>query len=161
MDKPYFQALMERVDEEYRHCTVYPPRKIYFGLFSKHRTNRRKSLFWDKTHITVGQAQGLSFSVSPGVTIPPSLRNIHKELASIWESRFPITVPCNRGRIRVLLLNAVLTVREGEPNSHKGIGWEKFTDTVITKLNERDQPMVLYFGKLRTEERFLHRPKPA
>lgn len=53
VDKPYFQALMERVDEEYRRSTVYPPRKIYFGLFSKHRTNRQKSLFWDKTLITV------------------------------------------------------------------------------------------------------------
>ena len=57
MDKPYFQALMERVDEEYRHGVS--PRKIYFGLFSKHRTNRRKSLFWDKTLITVaGRRRG-------------------------------------------------------------------------------------------------------
>lgn len=90
-----------------------------------------------------GQAHGLSFSVEPGVRIPPSLRNIYAEL----HSDLGIEVPGHGSLLHwaeegVLMLNAVLTVREGQPNSHKGLGWETFTDAIMEKLNERTEPMV-------------------
>lgn len=144
VDKPYFQALMERVDEEYRRSTVYPPKEDIFRALQQtsYQSTKVVILGQDPYHGR-RQAQGLSFSVSPGVAIPPSLRNIHKELSS----DLGISAP-NHGSLQswadqgVLMLNAVLTVREGEPNSHKGIGWETFTDKVIAKLNEREKPMV-------------------
>lgn len=144
VDKPYFQDLMDRVDEEYRRSTVYPPKEDIFRALQQtsYQSTKVVILGQDPYHGR-RQAQGLSFSVSPGVAIPPSLRNIHKELSS----DLGISAP-NHGSLQswadqgVLLLNAVLTVREGEPNSHKGIGWETFTDKVIAKLNEREKPMV-------------------
>ena len=144
VDKPYFQALMERVEEEYRRSTVYPPKEDIFRALQQtsYQSTKVVILGQDPYHGR-RQAQGLSFSVSPGVAIPPSLRNIHKELSS----DLGISAP-NHGSLQswadqgVLLLNAVLTVREGEPNSHKGIGWETCTDKVIAKLNERERPMV-------------------
>ncbi|MNW58812.1 Uracil-DNA glycosylase [compost metagenome] len=90
-----------------------------------------------------GQAHGLSFSVKPGVRIPPSLRNIYQEL----HNDTGVTVP-NHGSLLhwaeegVLMLNTVLTVREGQPNSHKGLGWETFTGAIMEKLNERTEPVV-------------------
>jgi uracil-DNA glycosylase len=90
-----------------------------------------------------GQAHGLSFSVQPGIEMPPSLQNIFKELHNDLGCYLP-----NHGCLKkwadqgVLLLNTVLTVRQGQPNSHKGMGWEQFTDQVIRILNEREQPVV-------------------
>ena len=90
-----------------------------------------------------GQAHGLSFSVKPGVAIPPSLKNIYRELASDLGCKIP-----NHGYLKhwadqgVLLLNTVLTVRAGQAHSHKGKGWEQFTDRVISLLNEREKPVV-------------------
>lgn len=95
------------------------------------------------------QAHGLSFSVQPGVKIPPSLNNIYKELQSDLGIK-----PVNHGNLvswakqGVLLLNTVLTVREGQAYSHRGQGWERLTDTIIEKLNEREQPVVfILWGK--------------
>jgi len=104
-----------------------------------------------------GQAHGLSFSVKPGIQPPPSLHNIFKELQS--DLGYPIP---NHGHLvkwaeqGVLLLNTVLTVRKGMANSHKGIGWEKFTDKVITTLNERDKPVIfILWGKNAQEKKRL------
>src|SRR5690606_20580510 len=89
------------------------------------------------------QAHGLSFSVQPGIEPPPSLQNIFKELHDDLGCYIPnhgcLTKWAKQG---VLLLNTVLTVRQGQPNSHRGIGWEQFTDQVIKTLNEREQPVV-------------------
>ncbi|KOR90621.1 uracil-DNA glycosylase [Paenibacillus solani] len=144
VDKPYFRSLMERVNEAYERSTVYPPKEDVFRALQQtsYQSTKVVILGQDPYH-GPKQAQGLSFSVSRGVAIPPSLRNIYKELAA----DFGIPAPAHGSLLSwahqgVLLLNAVLTVRKGEPNSHKGIGWEIFTDAVISKLNEREQPIV-------------------
>lgn len=144
IDKPYFQSLMERVKEAYERSTVYPPKEDVFRALQQtsYQSTKVVILGQDPYH-GPKQAQGLSFSVSRGVAIPPSLRNIYKELTA----DLGIPAPAHGSLLSwahqgVLLLNAVLTVRKGEPNSHKGMGWEIFTDAVISKLNEREQPMV-------------------
>ncbi|KOP68920.1 uracil-DNA glycosylase [Bacillus sp. FJAT-18019] len=144
VDKPYFRSLMERVNEAYERSTVYPPKEDVFRALQQtsYQSTKVVILGQDPYH-GPNQAQGLSFSVSRGVSIPPSLRNIYKELTADLGIPAPghgsLLSWANQG---VLLLNAVLTVRKGEPNSHKGMGWEIFTDAVISKLNEREQPIV-------------------
>ncbi|WP_422660415.1 uracil-DNA glycosylase [Paenibacillus sp. EC2-1] len=142
--KPYFEELTLKIAEEYKEHTVYPPQEDIFRALKQTPYDRTKVVILgqDPYH-GQGQAEGLSFSVKPGVRIPPSLHNIYKELSADLGIPAPLHGSlmhwANQG---VLLLNAVLTVREGQPNSHKGLGWEKFTDAVIAKLNERTTPVV-------------------
>lgn len=144
VQKPYFQELRYTLAREYKQHTVYPPKELLFSALklTPYERTRVVILGQDPYH-GPGQAHGLSFSVLPGVRIPPSLQNIYKEL----ESDLGISAP-NHGYLLhwaeqgVLMLNAVLTVREGQPNSHKGLGWERFTDAIMMKLNERDEPLV-------------------
>lgn len=142
--KPYFEDLTLKIAEEYKEHTVYPPQEDIFRALKQTPHDRTKVVILgqDPYH-GQGQAEGLSFSVKPGVRIPPSLHNIYKELSADLGIPAPshgsLMHWANQG---VLLLNAVLTVREGQPNSHKGLGWEKFTDAVIAKLNERTTPVV-------------------
>lgn len=142
--KPYFQQLRYTLAREYKQHTVYPPKELLFSALKLTPYGRtRVVILGQDPYHGPGQAHGLSFSVMPGVRIPPSLQNIYKEL----ESDVGVPAP-NHGYLLhwaeqgVLLLNAVLTVREGQPNSHKGIGWEQFTDAIMMKLNERDAPLV-------------------
>lgn len=142
--KPYFQQLRYTLAREYKQHTVYPPKELLFSALKLTPYGRtRVVILGQDPYHGPGQAHGLSFSVMPGVRIPPSLQNIYKEL----ESDVGVPAP-NHGYLLhwaeqgVLLLNAVLTVREGQPNSHKGIGWEQFTDAIMMKLNERDVPLV-------------------
>ncbi|MBQ6933811.1 MAG: uracil-DNA glycosylase, partial [Clostridia bacterium] len=109
----------------------------------------------------VNQAHGLSFSVQHGVAAPPSLVNIFKEL----HDDIGFEIPDHGNLLKwaqngVLLLNTVLTVREGKPNSHKGMGWEIFTDTVITHLNSREKPMVflLWGANARSKKKLITNP---
>jgi len=144
IQKPYFQQLRYALAREYKEHTVYPPKELLFTALklTPYQETRVVILGQDPYH-GEGQAQGLSFSVKPGVRIPPSLRNIYTEL----KDDVGVPIP-NHGSLvhwaeqGVLLLNAVLTVRQGQPNSHKGLGWETFTDAVMQKLNERDVPLV-------------------
>lgn len=142
--KPYFGQLRITMAREYRDYTVYPPKEDIFRALKQtsYKDTKVVILGQDPYH-GYGQAEGLSFSVKPGVKIPPSLLNIYKELREDLGVPFPphgsLMHWANQG---VLLLNAVLTVREGQPNSHKSLGWEQFTDAVISKLNERETPMV-------------------
>jgi uracil-DNA glycosylase len=144
LDKPYFHKLQEFVEEERRKYTVYPPRDEVFSAM--------KLSPYDEVNVFIlgqnpyhgeNQAHGLAFSVRPGVRPPPSLVNIFKELKHDLGCKIP-----NNGYLvpwaeqGVLLLNAVLTVRAHEPNSHKNKGWEKFTDAVIRKVGEKDSPVV-------------------
>lgn len=142
--KPYFQELRYALAREYKQYKVYPPKEDLFSalkLTPYHKT--RVVILGQDPYHGAGQAHGLSFSVKPGVRIPPSLRNIYTEL----QEDIGVSAP-NHGSLLhwaeegVLMLNAVLTVREGQPNSHKGLGWETFTDAVMEKLNERQEPMV-------------------
>lgn len=144
MKKDYIQELHTKLDAEYKTERIFPPKdEIFNALKLTSYTNTRVVIIGQDPYHGEGQAEGLSFSVKKGVRIPPSLRNIYKEL----HADLGIPIP-SHGSLKhwacegVLLLNNVLTVREGKPNSHKGIGWERFTDAVIEKVNERNQPAV-------------------
>lgn len=146
MEKTYYRALEEFLDEEYASHTVFPPRDEIFTAFRYTPYDDVKVLLLgqDPYH-EVGQAHGMAFSVQTGIKQPPSLVNIFKEI----DSDLGITPPpTDNGCLTpwaesgVLLLNTVLTVREHEANSHRGKGWEQLTDAVISKLNEREKPLV-------------------
>ena len=144
--KPYYQKLRAILAREYQTHTVYPD---MYDIFNALRTTDYKdvkavSLGQDPYH-GPGQAHGLCFSVKPGVPAPPSLKNIFKELKDELDIPIPDTgylMPW--AKQGVLMLNTVLTVRAGEANSHKGLGWETLTDRVIELLNNREQPMVFF-----------------
>nr|WP_206324182.1 uracil-DNA glycosylase [Streptomyces sp. HNM0574] len=142
--KPYFEELTEFVAQERARGPVYPPREEVFAALEATPYDRVKVLILgqDPYH-GEGQGHGLCFSVRPGVKTPPSLRNIYKELRDDLGHPVPdngCLMPwAQQG---VLLLNAVLTVRAGEANSHKGKGWEKVTDAVIRAVAARPDPAV-------------------
>lgn len=143
-EKPYYQKLRTFLAEEYRSGSVYPPMdSIFNALRNSSYENTKVVILGQDPYHQPGQAHGLCFSVNRGVKTPPSLVNIYKEL----ESDMGIA-PAGHGCLSawasqgVLLLNTVLTVRDSQPNSHKGKGWEIFTDQVISLLNEREKPMV-------------------
>ena len=149
-EKDYFQKLREFLIEEYRTKTIYPEyRDIFNALMLTEYDDVKAVILGQDPYHGPGQAHGLSFSVKPGINPPPSLKNIFKELCS----DLGIETPDHGYLIKwaqqgVLLLNTVLTVRQGEANSHHGKGWEQFTDRVITLLNERDKPVVfILWGK--------------
>ncbi|WCT54551.1 uracil-DNA glycosylase [Paenibacillus kyungheensis] len=144
MEKPYFQQLMTWLDQEYEEAVVYPPRDLLFQAFrlTPYAEVKAVILGQDPYH-GAGQAEGLSFSVMPGVRVPPSLRNIYIELKEDLNIPTPNHGSLVQwGKEGVLLLNTALTVRESKPASHRGKGWEQFTDAVIHALNDRSEPMV-------------------
>lgn len=142
--KTYYRELYDFVKKEYSETIIYPPSDEIFNAFHFTPLSKVKVLLLgqDPYH-NVNQAHGLSFSVKPGQDIPPSLQNIYKELNDDLGCYIP-----NNGYLKkwadqgVLLLNTVLTVRAHEANSHKGKGWEKFTDAVISAVNAQDRPIV-------------------
>lgn len=142
--KPYYKALHDFLKEEYQHQIIYPHMNNIF--------NALKAVAYEDVKVVIlgqdpyhgeGQAHGMAFSVQPGVKVPPSLVNIYKELQTSMGCKIP-----NNGYLMkwaeqgVLLLNTVLTVRAGKPQSHKGKGWETFTDHIISLLNQRKEPIV-------------------
>jgi uracil-DNA glycosylase len=145
--RSYFLQLREFLKEERLKHEVYPPEVDVFNAFRHAPFERVKVLLLgqDPYH-DAGQAHGLCFSVRPGVRTPPSLANMLKELKADLGCKIP-----NNGDLvpwadqGVMLLNAVLTVRAHEANSHKNLGWETFTDAVIRALNDRDDPVVFVF----------------
>ncbi|NGO72210.1 uracil-DNA glycosylase [Streptomyces sp. SB3404] len=143
-EKPSFQQLASFVEQERERGPVYPPREEVFAALDATPYSQVKVfvLGQDPYH-GEGQGHGLCFSVRPGVKTPPSLRNIYKELRDDLGHPVPdngYLMPW--ARQGVLLLNAVLTVRAGEANSHKGQGWEQFTDAVIRAVADRPDPAV-------------------
>jgi uracil-DNA glycosylase len=142
--QPYFEQLRAFVERERAENTVYPPEADVFNAFAATPFAKAKVLLLgqDPYH-GPGQAHGMCFSVRPGVKPPPSLANMFKELKTDQGCDIPkhgfLQAWAERG---VLLLNAVLTVRAGEPNSHKDQGWERFTDAVIRALDAREKPVV-------------------
>lgn len=144
LDKPYFRTLQQFLAEERHAHTVYPPEQEVFAALEITPYDRVNVLLLGQDpYPNPGQAHGLCFSVRPGVAPPPSLVNIYKELRSDLGCHIPnngYLVPWARQGI--LMLNAVLTVRAHQPNSHKDKGWEIFTDTIIRKTNEKDSPVV-------------------
>lgn len=142
--KPYYKELYEFVKNEYNTTQVFPPSEDIFNAFHLTPLSEVKVVIigQDPYH-NVGQAHGLCFSVKPEVEIPPSLVNIYQELQDDLGCRIP-----NNGYLvkwakqGVLMLNTVLTVRAHMANSHRGKGWESFTDAAIRALNTQDRPMV-------------------
>ncbi|WP_391207379.1 uracil-DNA glycosylase [Psychrobacillus sp. L4] len=149
-EKTYFVKLKSFLEKEYAEHTIYPARTEIGSAFRATLFNEVKVVILgqDPYH-GAGQAHGMSFSVKPGVPIPPSLRNMFKELSDDIGCPTPTSGYLESwAKQGVLLLNTVLTVRAGEANSHKGIGWETLTDTVIKKLSGREKPIIfVLWGK--------------
>lgn len=156
--KEYFKKIVDFINEEYKVKTIYP---------LKSRILRSLSLTdYDKVKVVIlgqdpyhgeGEANGLAFAVSNGIKLPPSLKNIYKELYA--DLNIPISNVGNLecwAREGVLLLNSVLTVEKDKAASHKGIGWEIFTDAIIKKINEKDAPVVfILWGNFARSKRVL------
>ena len=143
-EKEYYQQLRKFLVAEYKTQTIYPDmHDIFNALKHTDYPNVKVVILGQDPYHGKGQAHGLSFSVQKGVQTPPSLQNMYKELQADIGFTIPrhgcLTKWADNG---VLLLNTVLTVREATPNSHKGKGWEIFTDKVISLLNERPEPIV-------------------
>ena len=142
--KDYYKQLARFVNSEYREQTIYPPKdKIFNALKLTPPENVKCVILGQYPYHEPHQAMGLSFSVEDGVQIPPSLLNMYKELKTEFGYEVPasgnLTAWAEQG---VLLLNAILTVREHQAASHKGRGWEIFTDEVIRYTDTLDQPIV-------------------
>lgn len=148
--KLYYKELWDFVENEYASCEVFPPKdKIFAALKATPWDKVRCVILGQDPYHDVGQAHGLAFSVNPGIKTPPSLANIYKELSDELGTYIPdngcLLKWASQG---VLLLNTVLTVRAHEANSHKGKGWEKFTDRIISELGKRDDAIVfMLWGK--------------
>lgn len=149
-NKEYYRELRNILADEYRTKTIYPEIKdIFNALRLTSYSETKVVIIGQDPYHGYGQAHGLGFSVNPGVAIPPSLLNIYKEL----RDDLGCFIPDNGYLIKwakegVLLLNAVLTVQKGEPNSHKNIGWEQYTDKIISLLNQREMPVIfILWGK--------------
>ncbi|MGH0594075.1 uracil-DNA glycosylase [Bacillus pretiosus] len=143
-EKEYYCKLADFLKEEYSTHVVYPRIEYIFSAleYTSYENTKVVILGQDPYH-GPDQAHGLSFSVQPGIKTPPSLLNMYKEL----RDEYGYEIPNNGYLVKwaeqgVLLLNTVLTVRQGEANSHKGKGWEHFTDRVIELLNEREKPVI-------------------
>ena len=162
-DKDYYRLLRDFLKKEYSSQTIYPS---MYDIF-----NAQKATAFGDVKVVIlgqdpyhgpGQAHGMCFSVKKGVAVPPSLVNIYKELKEDVGFQIPshgfLESWADQG---VLLMNTVLTVRAGQANSHKGKGWEIFTDQVIRHLNEREQPMVflLWGANAKSKRQLITNPK--
>lgn len=164
LEKPYYHQLRNTVVQEYNLHTVYPAKEDIMNVFNtvSYKDVKVVILGQDPYH-GPGQAHGMCFSVRKGVPLPPSLRNIFVELQNDLGCPTPkdgyLMKWAQQG---VFLLNTVLTVRKGEANSHKGIGWEQFTDAVIEKLARRQEPIifVLWGRPAQTKQRIIKQNGP-
>ena len=161
--KPYYRTLFQKVQEEYSTHQVFPDPDDIFNAFHFTPLDQVKVVILgqDPYHGD-GQAHGLCFSVKPDVEIPPSLVNIYKELETDEGCYIPNNGYLEKwARQGVMLLNTVLTVRAHQANSHRGIGWEEFTDAAIRILAEQDRPMVfILWGKpAQSKKIYLHPEK--
>ncbi len=160
--KPYYKSLHEFIKKEYSEQVIYPPSdEIFSALMHTPIDKIKVVLLGQDPYHEPGQAHGMSFSVKPGVKTPPSLQNMYKEL----KDELGLYIPNNGYLMKwahqgVLLLNTVLTVRRGEANSHKGRGWEQFTDAVISAVNTQDRPVVyfLWGSNARSKKNLITNP---
>jgi uracil-DNA glycosylase len=149
-EKPYFNKLVEFVKSEYTSQKVYPPGKLIFNAFEKCSfENTKIVILGQDPYHGENQANGLSFSVNDGITSPPSLKNIFKEIKDDLGFAIPKSGNLERWASQgALLLNSTLTVRAGEAGSHQKQGWEIFTDAVIKCISEQKQDVVfMLWGK--------------
>lgn len=157
-DKPYFAQLTAQVREEYGRGPCYPPGRLIFNAFDLCPFDKVKVVIigQDPYH-EPGQAMGLSFSVPEGIALPPSLQNIFKEIASDLGAATPSSGDLTRWAEQgVLLLNATLTVRAHQANSHQKLGWDKFTDAAIQALSAHRRNVVyMLWGGYARSKRYL------
>ena len=162
--KPYFVTLMQQVEQEYAITTCFPPKELIFSAFEQFDFQDTKVVIigQDPYHGT-GEANGLCFSVNDGVAIPPSLKNIFTEINTEYNRiLFPTSGNLERwAKQGVLLLNAGLTVRKDEANSHKHLKWNVFTDAVIDVINQKSENVVfLLWGSFAQKKgKLIHREK--
>ena len=161
-EKDYYKKIREFLKKEYSNYTVYPKMEnIFSALKLCDYEDIKVVIIGQDPYHEEGQAHGLSFSVQPGIAIPPSLLNMYKELQSDLGCYIP-----NNGFLEkwakqgVLLLNNVLTVRAHEANSHKDCGWEEFTDRIVIELNKRETPVIfLMWGSCaKNKEKYITNP---
>ncbi len=160
--KPYYLNLRKFLVQEYKTQTIYPNMSDIFNAlkYTDYKDVKVVMLGQDPYH-QPNQAHGLCFSVKKGVKAPPSLQNMYKEIYAEYGYPIPdhgeLTYWAEQG---VLMLNTVLTVRESQPNSHKGMGWEVFTDNIISLLNQRPDPMVflLWGANARAKKKIITNP---
>lgn len=159
-----FYNTMVLAKKEYETKTVFPPKQnVFEALKLTSYENTRVVIVGQDPYHGVGEAHGLSFSVKPGVRVPPSLQNIYKEM----KDDLGIIEPANCGDLTkwakegVLLLNAILTVEKDKAGSHSSLGWEFFTDNIIKKLNEKETPVVfiLWGSFARSKKLYITNPK--
>jgi uracil-DNA glycosylase len=143
-EKPYFSGLVEFVKKEYKSCEVFPPPRFIFNALDSVPVDKvRVVILGQDPYHGPGQAHGLSFSVPPGIPLPPSLSNIYKEIKSDLGKNAPSDGDLSRWANQgILLLNATLTVRAHQAGSHQNRGWELFTDAVIHRLSETKDHLV-------------------
>lgn len=153
--KHYYLELREFLKDEYQNETIYPPMKDVFNAlhYTSYEDTKVVIIGQDPYH-GPNQAQGLSFSVQHGVRIPPSLRNIYKELHADLEIPIPEHGSLvDWAKSGVLLLNTVLTVREKQPGSHRGKGWEQLTNKIIEHVNAKEDPVVFILWGRHAQEK--------
>ncbi len=156
--KDYYIKLHEFIDNEYKTKTIFPPREnIFFALKNTPYEYVKVVIIGQDPYHREGEAHGMCFSVNPGISVPPSLQNIYKELHRDLGLKIP-----NNGyllkwaRQGVLMLNSVLTVEKDKPASHQGKGWEIFTDRIIEEINKKDTPVVfLLWGSFAKKKQAL------
>ena len=162
-ESEYYLSLREFLKSEYFSKTVYPPMNdIYNALKYTSFENTRVVILGQDPYHGYGQAHGLCFSVKKGVPHPPSLKNIFKELHDELGIDPPISGELiGWAKQGVLLLNTTLTVRESNPQSHKGYGWETLTDSIISKINGKNSPVVfmLWGSNARSKKALISSPK--
>ena len=142
-EKDYFKKIKDIVRDEYSKKEIFPPvDRIFYAFKETSYKDTRVVILGQDPYHGVGEANGLCFSVNRGIKMPPSLKNIYKELYNDLGIERVDTDLSDWAKSGVLLLNSVLTVEKDKPASHKFVGWEEFTDNVIKKLNEKDEPVV-------------------
>lgn len=142
-EKDYFKKIKNTVREEYNKKTIFPPAdRVFYAFRETPYKDVKVVIIGQDPYHGIGEANGLCFSVNRGIKMPPSLKNIYKELYNDLNIERTDTDLSDWAKSGVLLLNSVLTVEKDKPASHKFVGWEEFTDNVIKKLNEKEEPVV-------------------
>ena len=161
-NKDYFLKIKDNVRHEYASKTIFPPaNKVFYALRETSFKNTRVVILGQDPYHGEGEANGLCFSVNEGIKMPPSLNNIYKELYDDIGVKRNTTDLSDWAKSGVLLLNSVLTVEKDKPASHKWIGWEEFTDNIIKKLNEKNEPVVfiLWGNFAKSKMKYITNPK--
>lgn len=161
--KEYFKKIILYINKAYKERPIFPPKNyILRALSLTDYDNVKVVILGQDPYHGVGEANGLAFSVNNGVKLPPSLKNIYKELKDDLNieisNKGDLTCWAKEG---VLLLNSVLTVEKDRPASHKNLGWQKFTDAIIKKVNDKEQPVVfiLWGNFARSKKSLITNPK--